>query len=184
MSQCLLLLKSSNSLILLPLCLPGKDTLVDLNISQSISTLNMTSEITTISGILNSFGQTNLSNTAIAGDLTVDGTFSITGGNTINAIETLFIQNNPLTKLVDFFNGKVTIDNSGKLAINTLTVSSSSLADGIIPSGQSLVTINNTNITAKSKVFITPTSNLDGNLIVYAINPGQGFTIKLTKLNS
>ncbi|OGE24972.1 hypothetical protein A3C26_00515 [Candidatus Daviesbacteria bacterium RIFCSPHIGHO2_02_FULL_39_12] len=85
------------------------------------------------------FGQTTLASTTIAGDLVVDGTFSVTNGNEINVIGAacqdtskepkltfevgescpgngiLYLQKSPLAQGLDIFNGKVKIDNQGNI---------------------------------------------------------------------
>ena len=110
----------------------------------------------TVSGTFKALGDTFLGKTTIAGDLTVDGTFSVTG-TSINALPTLYIQNSSLASLVDFFNGLVTISKDGNLSAERLILSDTSLGEGKINKGQTAVVIPNASVKPNSKVFITAT---------------------------
>ncbi|MBI4039803.1 hypothetical protein HY389_00410, partial [Candidatus Daviesbacteria bacterium] len=162
----------------------GSASLAKLDVNDTLSTLNLNANTATISATLKSLGNTILANTLIAGDLTVDGTFSITNGNAVNAIPTLYLQNNSLATLVDIFSGKVTIESNGLISIEKLALGSSTLGSGTILTGQTEVTISTSQVTAKSKVFLTPTSNILGSLILGSQSPDSGFTVKLSQLNS
>jgi hypothetical protein len=183
-------------------------TLANISVSDTTSTMKLNADEVTVSTSFKSLGETYLGATTIAGDLTVDGTFSITGGNTINALGTLNIQSSPLASLVSFFNGQVTIDQQGiilssekvaapevttnKLTITTAPVATSSAAilkasvlgasigKDSIKSGTSKVTIQTTAVSANSRIFVTPTSATDKPLAVTSLNPGQGFDVTIT----
>jgi hypothetical protein len=71
----------------------------------------------TISGTLKALGETFLGNTVIAGDLSVDGTMSVSG-DSLSVVGTLYFQNGPLAELVDLFGGKVTIASDGTLTLS------------------------------------------------------------------
>ncbi|MFA6454178.1 MAG: tail fiber domain-containing protein [Microgenomates group bacterium] len=91
--------------------------LVDLSVaSEATFSGKLTAYEATISDTFKSLGNTFLGNTTIAGDFNIDGTMSITG-NSISTLGNLFIQNGPLAGNVDFFNGKVVIDNQGNIKV-------------------------------------------------------------------
>ena len=137
-----------------------------------------------ISKNLKVFGNTTLGNTLIAGDLTVDGTLTISQ-NSLNSLPTIFLQNLPLAENLDIFNGKVVIDKNGnittlgevaaasittnKLTISNILIASASaqleasssaqlatIGTAKIPAGQTKITISSEQITEGSKIFITP----------------------------
>ncbi|MBU1031725.1 hypothetical protein KKE03_02240, partial [Patescibacteria group bacterium] len=178
--------------------------------SATLANLEVTSEAT-VSGMLTAYaaeiqdnfkvlGPSTLATTLIAGDLTVDGTMSISG-DSINAISTLYIQNDLLSSSIDFFNGKVTIDKNGNIVslgeiaaasvvTNKLTISNTPIASGsatlaasigseTIPAGQTQITISTEDISTGSKVFITPTSVTDKVLSVTSIEEGISFDVSM-----
>jgi len=143
-----------------------------VEISQSLKALDAT-----ISGTFKALGESFLGNTTIAGDLIVDGTLSFTG-NSISSIGTLFLQNGPLDTLIDIFNGKVQIDNSGKVSMQKLAVSSDVLGTAVIPAGEDLIVIDTDQVASNSAIFITPKSSTAGqSLYVTSQTPGVGFSI-------
>ncbi len=116
-------------------------TLANLDVTENLSSLRLSSLDATISGTLKSLGETFLGNTIVAGDFSIDGTLSVTGSS-INSLAcpvipaeagiqgnnsgsrigsgmtdcgTLFVQNSPLASGVDFFNGLMTISKDGIL---------------------------------------------------------------------
>jgi len=89
---------------------------------------------------LKSLGTTTLGSTLIAGDLSVDGTLSLTGSS-ISTLGNLSIQNGSLAGPVDFFNGAVTIDNNGSLVAQTVS------ANNVVTNK---LTISNTEIASSS----------------------------------
>ncbi len=124
-------------------------SLASLTVTDTLSSDKLfTAEDGKISGNLSVFGKTTLASTTIAGDLTVDGTFSISQ-NSINVAGItchpesssgsikwipdqvgndngcgiLFLQNSPLAQGVDILNGLVTIDKKGNLKAQSVTVS-------------------------------------------------------------
>ncbi len=150
---------------------------------------------TEIQNSFKSFGETTLGNTTIAGDLTQDGTLSITSGNTINSLGTLYLQSSPLADTVDFFNGQVTIDKTGRIVATevvakTVTTEKLNIANPVsgaehigtatIPAGATEIPVNTTATTANSKVFLTATSSTGGQaLIVSYQEAGLGFIVSL-----
>ena len=153
-----------------------------------------------ISNIFKSLGETFLGNTLVAGDLTIDGTLSLSQ-NSLNSLTTLYIQNSPLTGGVDFFNGKVTFDKDGfliaqkisapEVTTNKLTISNTPIATGSatlgasigtgkIPGGQTGVTINTDQVSTTSKIFVTLLTSSSGQaLFIQTIEPGAGFTVSI-----
>ena len=73
----------------------------------------------TISETFKALGEVFLGKTTIAGDLSIDGTLSLSG-DTGNAMDTLFLQSSPLARLINLFNGKVLIDKDGNITIEGL----------------------------------------------------------------
>lgn len=147
-----------------------------------------------ISGDLNVFGKTMLASTTIAGDLTVDGTLSV-NGNSMNVIGSpvcseakndcgiLYIQNSSLAYQVNFFNGLVTIDKTGNLRAQTVTVAAFKVVankisgSGKITAGTKSVDIENAQVEANSRILITP--NSETNLVLAVTNKTEGkkFTV-------
>ena len=91
---------------------------------------------------------------------------------------------------VDILAGKVTIEPSGnmkiegeitikKLNIDTTDVASASLGEGIIKAGENKIIINSKSVTSKSKIFVTPTSEVDSPLIVIDKKAQDSFTVKV-----
>jgi len=118
----------------------------------------------TIQDTFRSLGESFLGTTTIAGDVSVDGTLSLTG-NSINSVGAgsssptggsenptptgiLYIQNSPLAEGVNFFNGLITMDNKGNIMVQTitakevvtnkLTISNSPIATGSATLGTSI----------------------------------------------
>jgi hypothetical protein len=129
-------------------------TVSDLEVTNSLSTLSLEATDATVSATFKSLGETFLGNTAIAGDLSIDGTFSVSE-NTLNALPTLYLQRNALAEKIDIFNGLITLDKTGLLKAQKLAISDQSLGSIIIPAGETSVTVSTTSLTDKSKVFVT-----------------------------
>jgi hypothetical protein len=141
-----------------------------------------TAGVATFSGTLKSLGETFLGQTIIAGDLSVDGTLSFTG-TSLNALTTLYIQNSPLAQSVNLFNGKVTIDKNGLIEAESLALGNQSVGEAIISAGQTEITIPTSLISPTSRIFLTPSSPVSGNLYVTQLLPAQGFKVKLSEPN-
>lgn len=131
-------------------------------------------------------GQTTLSKTLIAGDLTVDGTLTLTGSS-LNTLGTLFIQNGPLAGNIDFFNGLVTIDKLGNLRAQIVTVAEFRVVankisgSGKINTGTKSVYIENPLVKSSSRILITPTLETDFVLAVVEKAEGKKFTVATAK---
>jgi len=114
----------------------------------------------TISETFKALGEVFLGKTTIAGDLSIDGTLSLSG-DTVNAMDTLFLQSSPLARLINLFNGKVLIDKDGNITIeglvsaNKVEVDIQTAGTGTILKGQNKVVIQADNLTKNSKVFVT-----------------------------
>ena len=148
----------------------------------------------TISGLLTSYegifqnslkslGETYLGNTTIAGNLSVDGTMSITGSS-LSTLSTLYLQNGPLTELVDFFNGAITMNQQGQvkaksISVDEIKVSNKSAGTGIIKAGQTKVIIYNTLIQPNSIILLTPETPLTQTMAVTSKTPTSSFTVKI-----
>ncbi len=170
-------------------------TLNDITVKNSTSTLKLDAEIATVSGIFKSFGETTLGTTTIAGDLTVDGTFSISN-NAINVIGTpvsagqtptdgiLYFQNSPLANLVDFFNGLVTIAKDGTLFARTIVAdqvkinANKSAGSAILKAGDTEVAVFNDYVDQNSIVILTPETASSNQLAVTDKVTGSGFVVK------
>jgi hypothetical protein len=158
----------------------------------SFSSNTMSTKELTVSDTLSSLGETRLGNTFLAGDFVQDGTFSITGGNEINVtgsgIENLndgilYIQKSALARAVDFFNGLVTIDNTGVLKVPSVTVADFKVVakkisgTATIEAGQNSVIIDNPLVTQSSRILVTPTSQNPAILAVTEKKDGESFTV-------
>ncbi len=130
-------------------------TVAHLEVTDTLSSLNLDATDATVSSSLKSLGQTFLGETTIAGDLSIDGAFSITEGKSLNALPILYLQNNPLAEKIDIFNGLIALDKTGLLKVQKLAVSDKSLGSAIIPAGETSITISTTGLTNKSKVFVS-----------------------------
>ena len=138
-----------------------------------------------VSESLKSFGKTTLGSTLIAGDLTIDGTLSITG-NSISSLQTLKLQEGRVT--IDT-NGN--IETSGGIKTTKLTITnppqasgSATLAASIgtakIPAGQTSVVINTNQVSDKAKIFVTPRAKIGSQaLVVESVKSGESFTVSL-----
>jgi len=139
-----------------------------------------------VSNIFKSLGETFLGKTTIAGDLSVDGTLSISKGNTIDTIGTLFLQSSPLADLINIFNGKVIIDKQGALTAQKVisekfVAGTSTLGTETLKAGQTEVSINTQAVTNKSNIFTSLKSESDLPLFVDSQIPSQGFKVKISK---
>ena len=180
----------------------GSAQLASLTVSEATVSGMLAGYDLNISNSLKSLGETILGNTIVAGDLTVDGTLSLSG-NSINAVSTLYLQSSTLAEGLDIFNGKVTIDNEGniqtsgevaaasittnKLTISTQIASSSgtprndnaSIGSDSIPANETKTTIISSDISDSSKVFITPITTTDKVLSVTNIKTNESFDVEV-----
>jgi len=154
--------------------------LVDLTVtSEATVSGQLTAYDLNVQNSLKSLGTTTMGSTLIAGDLTVDGTMSISG-NSLSTLGTLYIQNSSLAGPVDLFNGAVTIDETGTLAVKKIELPPEVLGEAIIPAGSLEIPVFTEAITEKSKVFLTPTTPTGGqSLIMSEIISGSGFVVSL-----
>ncbi len=196
---------------------PAKTVLTNADIlfasaSAQLANLNTYSDAT-VSGMLKAykteiqdnlkvFGQSSLSNTVVAGNLSQDGTLSIENGSEINVVGTLFLQKSSLAESLDIFGGKVTVDKDGNvktsgevaaasISTNKLTIANSPIASSSasisptigsakIPADQSGVVVNTSQVTNTSKIFVTPRTKIGSQaLVVDSITPGENFTVSL-----
>jgi hypothetical protein len=163
----------------------GSATLAQIKVTETLSTAKLEAGDTTISGNFKTLDDTFLGRTTIAGDLSVDGTFSITSGNAINTLPILYLQNNLLAEKIDMFNGKVTVNKDGTIETATIIANqikvnqNTSLGKGVITSGQTEVTIENSLIEENSIVLITPDAPLSQTLAASDIQTGKSFKVKL-----
>lgn len=89
--------------------------LLDLTVrSDATFSGQLSAYATTVSATFKSLGETFLGNTMVAGNFIVDGTLSLTG-DSINTLTDLHIQNGPMAGNIDFFNGKIIMDNLGNI---------------------------------------------------------------------
>jgi hypothetical protein len=136
---------------------------------------------------LKSFGETKLGSVIIAGDLSQDGTLSLSDGNTINALPTLFIQKSALAEIVDFFNGAVTVNKQGELKAQNVTLTELKVKGGKtsgnvkIASGQKSVEVESPLVTPKSRILLTATSETEAVLAVTSKVEGKKFTVTASK---
>jgi hypothetical protein len=149
----------------------------------------------TVSNVFKSLGQTFLGDTTVAGNLSVNGSLSLTE-NSLNVIGTpvnpgetptdgiLYIQNSPLANLVDFFNGQVTIDKDGNIKAKTITADqikinvNQSGGQATLPAGQSDLAVFNDFVKTNSIITITPETLTDQILTVTNKVDGSGFEIQ------
>lgn len=137
-------------------------------------------EEATVSGKFKSLGQTVLGQTLVAGDFTQDGTFSINGGNSVNAYPILFFQNSPLAKAIDFFNSKVTFSSEGKIKTEKIGLGSKAAGKAVLAANQTSISIVNADVNGSSLIFITAQSPTGGQaLFVSSQESGKGFTVSL-----
>ncbi|MBI3486111.1 MerR family DNA-binding transcriptional regulator [Candidatus Daviesbacteria bacterium] len=157
--------------------------------SSSGQLISLNVQEATVSGIFRSLGDTFLAKTNVAGDITQDGTLSIEGGKSINALPTLYFQNSLIAETVDFFNGLITFDKTGKVTLQKLVIPDTKLAtlnsdptigSGKIISGQTSVIINNNQVSSTAKIFVTARSKIGSQaLVVESVNPGNSFIVSL-----
>lgn len=122
----------------------------------------------------------------------------------------LYLQDSPLANGVDIFSGKVIIDKNGnayfagtitsptsistpdiisnKLHITTESIATPSatvapsLGTGTIPASQTAITINTSQVTDNSEIFITPTTATGDHILVVSNQiSGKGFTVSIAK---
>ncbi|TSC65990.1 MAG: Uncharacterized protein CEO21_288, partial [Microgenomates group bacterium Gr01-1014_80] len=156
----------------------GSATLAELKVTESLSSEKLFTALdATVSGTLKVFGEAILPKTTVAGDLNIDGAFSISG-NSINVIGVsqgdalstqgvplyngiLYLQNSPLAQAVDIFNGLVTIDNTGNLVAQTITASEyrvkagQTSGSGTLAAREFEVPIFNTSVGTNSRILIS-----------------------------
>ncbi len=129
-------------------------------------------------------GSTTLSDTVVNGKLNI-GTLTFDNINSsIDAIGTLKIQVLALGN-VDFMNGKVTIDPTGNVVVNTITakkytVLGTSAGSSKIPTGQTSVDVQTDQVNDGSIVMVTPTSAVSVPVVVVQKTKGVGFTVHVS----
>jgi hypothetical protein len=166
----------------------GSATLAEINVTETTSTKTLNAEDVAISGSLTAFGDTFLGTTTIAGDLSVDGTFSITEGSKINALPVLYFQTTPLAEAVDFFNGLITFDKTGTINAKVVKAASITTEDlklksgksagtGTMLIGQSSVEIPSSLVHSYSKIMLTITNDAEEILRVTAKVEGDHFVV-------
>jgi hypothetical protein len=170
-------------------------TFTTLSVTEAISTASLATLNLAVSGIFKSYGETFLADTNIAGNLTVDGTMTITG-DSINSLGTLYIQSSPLAEFVDIFNGLVTIDKTGKvvaveIVTDVLTITATkkdssendpTIGSGKIETGELEVAVFTNRVTSNSKIFVQPRSKTGGQpLNVIDIVESAGFVVTVEK---
>ncbi|MDD2823524.1 MAG: MerR family DNA-binding transcriptional regulator [Candidatus Daviesbacteria bacterium] len=171
--------------------------LVDLSVTSEATFLGrLTAYEATISDTFKSLGNTFLGNTTVAGDFSIDGTMSI-NGDSINSIGTLYLQNAPLAKDIDIFNGGIRLDHLGKITatqieakiistekivLGTLTEENNTIGSAIIPTGSIEIPVFTNAVTDSSKIFLTPTTKTgEQTLIMSGIVSNTGFVVSLEK---
>lgn len=174
-------------------------TTTPISVTKSLSSDKLfTDEDREISGNLSVFGKATLASTTIAGDFTVDGTLSV-NGNSVNVIGSptclenkavcgiLYLQSSPLAFEVNFFNGLVTIDKTGNLRAQTVTVAEFKViankisGSGKISAGTKSVDIENTQVELSSRILITPNSETNLVLAVTGKTEGEKFTVSVAQ---
>jgi hypothetical protein len=153
------------------------------------SQATVSGQLTAYDGIfqnsLKSLGDTFLGKTNIAGDLSVDGTFSVTEGNTINALPIIYFQTSPLAEAVDFFNGLVTITKDGALATKEIITeqisvkADSSAGQVVLPAGDTEIPVLNELTEGDSIIILTSETTGAPTLAVSDKVEGVGFVVKL-----
>lgn len=160
-------------------------TLANLDVTENLSTLRLSTLDATVSATFKSLGETFLGQTTIAGDLTVDGTLSFTNGNSINAFPILYFQNNPLAQAVDFFNGLVTITKDGVLTAKEIitdqikVTANKSAGEVTIPAGETEIPVLNELVKTDSIIILTSQTPGAPNLAVGAKVEDSGFIVNL-----
>lgn len=163
--------------------------LVDLTVtSDATISGQLTAYDLNIQNSLKSFGNTTLGTTLVAGDLTVDGTMSLTGSS-INVSGVLSIQNSPLAESLNLFNGLITIDKEGNIVSSgQITVSKINLTQSAgrstLSAGQNKIVIKNQLVEEDSLIFLTPTSLTDYILAVTQKVKGESFTVEIKSPSS
>ncbi len=114
----------------------------------------------------------------------VDGT-----GAAINAIGTLYLQNDYGSEAVDFFDQEVIITKEGNLDVKGVVTaekfavladqSSATLGEAVLKSGTKKIIVETTAINSNSRIFITPKTVTSLPLIVSTKNTGVGFTVEI-----
>lgn len=156
-------------------------------VESTLSGTILTYETATFSKTLKSLGETLVGTVIAAGDIVQDGTLSLTDGDTINAIPTLYIQKSDLAASVNFFNGMVTIDKQGDLKAQTIMLSELKVkgnkisGNAKIVSGEKSVEIDNLIVSARSRILVTPTTETDIVLAVTSKEENKKFTVTASK---
>ena len=179
-------LEPPDELLATPSALPGTSSrglLTDLKVTENLSSEKLLTTLdVVISGTLKSLGNVFLGTTTIAGDLSVDGTLSVSQ-NSINALQTLYLQSSPLAEFVDLFNGKVTIDSTGNLKAQSIlvadfkVVSNKITGQGVIKKGNKSVNLESPLVEENSRILITPTTETDRVLAVTKKVKSSLFTV-------
>ncbi|MBI3486126.1 MerR family DNA-binding transcriptional regulator [Candidatus Daviesbacteria bacterium] len=157
--------------------------LAELSVGNTTSTLNLSASDATIAANLHSLGNTFLAKTNLAGDLTQDGTLSLTDGKSINGLPTLYIQNSSLAESLDLFNGAVIVDKSGQIKAQTILVAEYKVianrtsGQGTLAANKKSVDIENKLVNKTSRILITPTTQTNKVLAVTDKVEGEKFTV-------
>jgi hypothetical protein len=182
----------------------GSARLSDITVTNTAKILYLDTEDATVSGAFKALGDASLANTTIAGELTQDGTLSITNGNSINVIGDptcsitlnslntptdcggiLHIQNSPLAQGVNFFNGLISMDNTGTIWAKTVVADEIKVTKGksagvaIIPAGTEEIAVFNDLTDQNSIVMVTPETLTKSTLAVTDKVDGTGFVVKI-----
>lgn len=158
----------------------------DIKITNSAQVLNLSAEVATVSGVFKSHGDTYLGSTLIAGDLVVDGTYSVRNGSSVNALPILHFQDSPLAESVDFFNGLVSLDKSGTISAKEILTDQlrvnegKSGGKGKIKAGELEAAVFNDLVEDDSIIIVTPESLTDKVIAVGEKVPGTGFVAKIS----
>jgi len=188
----------------------GSATLADLKVTENLSSEKLLTALdATVSGTFKALSDVFLGTTTIAGDLTVDGTLSITGGNELSVIGSpqntpgvencaytpgvecqgngvLYLQNSPLAQGLDIFNGKVTIDKDGLFKAQTVlaqeyqVIAGQTSGSGTLAAGTFEVPVFADRVGQSSRILITPTTPTSLTLAVTEKVPGAGFVVSTT----
>ncbi len=153
------------------------------------SQATVSGQLTAYEGIfqnsLKSLGDTFLGKTNIAGDLSIDGTFSVSEGSQVNALPTLYFQTSALAEAVDFFNGLITITKNGTLAAKEVVAeqfsvkADSSAGQVIIPAGETEIPVLNQLVESDSIIILTSETTGAPTLAVSDKVDATGFVVKL-----
>ena len=170
-----------------------------------LSESSQTNESLTVESDLNVLANTTLNNVVITGDLaigqfnidSIENSLNITGpacfiqetgvtNTELCEAQTLKIMSN-LAGNIDIFDGGITLLPDGTIKANKVVAGSYSVksdsqsaGEAVLGANSNHITIENPNIKADSKVFVTPTSSTNGqSLIVSEKIEGTSFTVSI-----